>query len=83
MTTTGMPEGSVNFRDLGGLPLRDGGHTRHGVLYRSDALGTLSPAGLAALAASPIGVVVDFRTQTERGRTSCPARVRSGRSSCP
>jgi protein-tyrosine phosphatase len=66
MTTIGMPEGTVNFRDVGGMPLRGGGHTRHGVLYRSDALGTLTPAGLAALAASPIGIVVDFRTATER-----------------
>lgn len=66
MTTIGMPEGTVNFRDLGGLPLQGGGHTRHGVLYRSDALGTLTPAGLAALAASPIEVVVDFRTEVER-----------------
>lgn len=59
-------EGTHNFRDLGGLPLRDGGTVRSGVLFRSDGLQSLTPAGLEALAASPIGVVVDFRTPTER-----------------
>jgi len=59
-------EGLHNFRDTGGLPLTDGGVTRTGVLYRSDALGALTPAGLAALAESPIGVIVDFRTPDER-----------------
>ncbi len=59
-------EGTHNFRDLGGLPLADGGTLRHGVLYRSDGLQSLTATGLEALAASPIGVVVDFRTPTER-----------------
>jgi protein-tyrosine phosphatase len=60
-------EGTVNFRDLGGLPLVGGGTTRDAVVYRSDALGTLTETGLEELAASPIGVIVDFRTPTERG----------------
>lgn len=59
-------EGLHNFRDTGGLPLSDGGTTRTGVLYRSDAPAAVTPAGLTALAASPIGVVVDFRTPDER-----------------
>ncbi len=59
-------DGLVNFRDTGGTPIASGGHTRAGVLYRSDALANLSPAGREALEASPIGVVVDLRTPTER-----------------
>ncbi|MCT9820733.1 tyrosine-protein phosphatase [Microbacterium sp. W1N] len=59
-------EGTHNFRDTGGLPLVGGGVVRSGVLLRSDGLQSLTPAGLAALSASPIGVVVDFRTPTER-----------------
>lgn len=58
-------EGTFNFRDLGGLPTA-GGPTAYGVLYRSDALHALTPAGEAELAASDIGVIVDFRTPTER-----------------
>lgn len=59
-------DGLHNFRDTGGLPLTAGGSTRHGVLFRSDALNALTPAGLDGLAATPIGVVVDFRTPAER-----------------
>lgn len=58
--------GLRNFRDVGGLPLTTGGTTRHGVLFRSDALGALTPTGLDELAATAIGVVVDFRTPAER-----------------
>jgi protein-tyrosine phosphatase len=58
-------EGTVNFRDLGGLPTTDG-ETAYGVLYRSDALHALTPAGEAELAGSDVGVIVDFRTNTER-----------------
>lgn len=60
-------DGLQNFRDTGGTPLMDGGATRRGVLYRSEALSTVTPAGVAQLAASGIGVIVDFRTELERG----------------
>ncbi|WP_203580177.1 tyrosine-protein phosphatase [Microbacterium hibisci] len=59
-------DGLQNFRDTGGTPLTAGGQTRPGVLYRSEALSTLTPAGVAALAASGIGVIADFRTDFER-----------------
>lgn len=58
-------EGMFNYRDVGGMPAA-GGSIRHGVLCRSDALGGLTAKGLAALAASPVGTVVDFRTVAER-----------------
>lgn len=58
--------GTYNSRDTGGMPLRDGGQTRTGVLFRSDALVAITDSGLDALDASPIGTIVDFRTDTER-----------------
>ncbi|MGP6172503.1 tyrosine-protein phosphatase [Microbacterium sp. A204] len=59
-------EGCYNFRDTGGLPLRDGGMTRPGILYRSDALTNLTQTGLDELAHTAVGVIVDFRTPQER-----------------
>ncbi|NYE19149.1 tyrosine-protein phosphatase [Microbacterium immunditiarum] len=59
-------EGFVNFRDTGGIPLTAGEATRPGVLFRSDAPSALTAQGLSELAATPIGVVVDFRTELER-----------------
>lgn len=58
--------GTFNFRDTGGMPLAGGGATPFGVLYRSDALSDLTPAGLDVLAATDIGIVVDLRTALER-----------------
>lgn len=58
-------QGTLNFRDVGGAPLQGGGSIRHGVLYRADALATLTPEGLDALAASGIGTVFDLRTDSE------------------
>ena len=58
-------EGTVNFRDVGGLPLVGGGETASGVLYRSDAISSLTPHGLETLAGSGINVVVDYRTPAE------------------
>lgn len=59
-------EGLYNFRDTGGMPLTGGGTTRAGVLFRSDGLGALTDKGLDQLAATDIGVIVDYRTDTER-----------------
>lgn len=64
--TTASLDGSFNFRDTGETPLAGGGSTRSGVLYRSDALSGLTPTGLEQLAATEIGVIVDFRTPIER-----------------
>ncbi|GAA5206646.1 tyrosine-protein phosphatase [Microbacterium kyungheense] len=59
-------DGLQNFRDTGGTPLTSGGATRPGVLYRSEALSTLTPRGVEQLAATDIGVIADFRTDLER-----------------
>ena len=61
-------EGARNFRDLGGLATRDGGITRHGIVYRSDALSSLSPRDHSKLMALNLTTVVDFRTDDERER---------------
>lgn len=63
MTTV---DGVANFRDVGGLPLTSGGKTATGVLFRSAALGLITDTGLQELAATPIGVIVDLRTVSER-----------------
>ncbi len=59
-------EGTFNFRDTGGLPLAGGGTTANGVLYRSDAISSLTPKGLADLAGSGIRVIIDYRTAAEQ-----------------
>jgi len=64
-------DGAFNFRDLGGLPTIDGGRTRHGVLYRSDALQHLEPSAVARLHELGISSIVDLRSESEveqRGR---------------
>ncbi|KRA24852.1 hypothetical protein ASD65_10765 [Microbacterium sp. Root61] len=76
-TSTTTVEGLYNFRDTGGMPLVTGGESNAGVLFRSDALGGLTPAGLDALAATPLGVIVDFRTAEER--RSAPDRLPTSR----
>lgn len=65
-------DGTHNFRDTGGIPLASGGETRSGVLYRSDALGRLTEAGLSALADTAIGVIVDLRSESERSMSPDP-----------
>lgn len=79
MTDTSITaiDGIYNFRDTGGMPLSSGGESRSGVLYRSAALNALTPEGLTAFAATPIGVVVDFRTPEER--QSAPDRLPTSR----
>lgn len=58
--------GMYNFRDVGSLPVKGSRETRTGVLFRSEALSTLTAEGLADLAASPIGIIVDLRTSVEQ-----------------
>lgn len=70
-------DGLYNFRDTGGMPLQGGGATRPGVLYRSDALSGLTPEGEQALAATAVGVILDFRTEGER--TAAPDRIPASR----
>jgi hypothetical protein len=58
-------DGCFNVRDLGGLPLEDGGETRRGVLVRADSVRKLSDAGWRALEAHGIERIVDLRWPEE------------------
>jgi protein-tyrosine phosphatase len=60
-------DGCVNARDLGGLPTRDGGITRRGVLIRSETVDRLSPDGWGALRDHGVRTVIDLREDDERG----------------
>ncbi|TVR92220.1 MAG: tyrosine-protein phosphatase [Trueperaceae bacterium] len=70
--------GSVNCRDLGGLPVSAGGHTRFGVLLRSDALLTLTPADAERLRRLPLTTVIDLREEGERMRDRSALSGRGG-----
>lgn len=62
-------DGCVNVRDLGGLPLRDGGLTRFGSVYRADNVRHLSQAGWSALRAHGVRTIVDLRYAGEGADT--------------
>lgn len=65
-----MTAAPVNVRDVGGLPLADGGVTVTGVLTRGDALyaGDEPPGGMGW----PPALVVDLRSGAERRRSPFP-----------
>ena len=73
-------EGAANARDLGGLPLTDGGDTARGVLLRADNLQELTPGDVRRLV-DELGVrlVVDLRTGVEVELEGPGPLVRDGR----
>lgn len=58
--------GTLNFRDVGGYPTRDGNHLRWGRLYRSEALDAVDREGAEALEALGVRTVFDLRRPAER-----------------
>jgi protein-tyrosine phosphatase len=58
--------GALNFRDIGGLPAASGQRVRHGIVYRSGELNTLTEADLRVLAGWKIRYIFDARTDAER-----------------
>jgi protein tyrosine/serine phosphatase len=58
-------DGCVNVRDLGGLPLADGGTTAYRVVVRADSLPGLTDAGREALIDYGVSLVVDLRGEHE------------------
>jgi protein-tyrosine phosphatase len=58
-------DGCVNVRDLGGLPLADGGETAYRVVVRADWLPGLSVVGRRALVDYGVSLVVDLRPERE------------------
>ncbi|MGD3106713.1 tyrosine-protein phosphatase [Streptomyces sp. YGL11-2] len=67
-----------NARDLGGYRTADGHEIRHGVVYRADALNTLTPAEQQTLTADHITQDLDFRSPVEvaTAQDQIPAGVR-------
>ncbi len=57
--------GSNNFRDIGGIPTRDGRYVRWGQIYRSDRLSALTKSDLAYLESLDLQTVYDFRSESE------------------
>ena len=61
-------DGFYNTRDLGGLPTRSGGATRHGAFIRSAGLRFVTDAGWGAARDFGIRTIVDLRNDDEIGR---------------
>lgn len=70
MEMTSVLQGTHNARELAGLPVAGGGTLTAGLLFRSDALASLTDEGLQALADLRIGTVIDLRTDGERSRAA-------------
>ncbi len=68
--------GSNNFRDIGGIPTRDGRFVRWGQIYRSDRLSALTKEDQAYLASLGLKTVIDFRSAAEIAKD--PDRLPSG-----
>lgn len=61
-----LPQGLVNLRDVGGLPLVSGGFTNRGLLFRSESLQEASDADADLLIQQHrIGSVIDLRSASE------------------
>jgi hypothetical protein len=65
-------DGCVNVRDLGGLPLEDGGETRFGVVVRADSIAGLTARGWRALQDYGVRTVIDLRGDHELVGTADP-----------
>ena len=72
-------QGVDNVRDVGGLPLRDGGATRSGVLLRSGSLHHVTPEDVQHLVDEfGLTLVLDLRTPTEIDRDGPTAVAAAG-----
>jgi protein-tyrosine phosphatase len=72
-------EGIENVRDVGGLPFRDGGTTRLGVLLRSASLEYVTPADVAHLVdVFGLTLILDLRTPREITRDGPTALASAG-----
>jgi hypothetical protein len=60
-------DGCINVRDLGGLPITDGGTTQYRVLVRADSIRGLTDTGWNALLDYGVGSAIDLRGEHEWG----------------
>ena len=67
-------EGSINLRDFGGYPTRDGKIVKRGLLFRCGALSGIPQSAYSAFAELKIGVICDLRSQTEADEMPTPER---------
>lgn len=65
-------EGCFNARDLGGLPMADGGTTKHGAFLRGDTLCELTEDGRRSLLEDGVRTIVDLRSADELEREPNP-----------
>ncbi|MEK6342869.1 MAG: tyrosine-protein phosphatase [Curtobacterium sp.] len=65
-------DGLVNARDLGDLPLRDGGTTPRGRVFRSESVDRVTTDGWRTLHDAGIRTVVDLRAPSERAKDTGP-----------
>ncbi len=72
-------QGVRNFRDLGGIPARDGLSIRHGRLFRSGHLANATPADAAALASANLRVIFDLRNDADIDRDGSDVTVPGAR----
>lgn len=63
--------GASNFRDLGGYPAKDGRRVRWRQIFRSNHLGHLTEADIAALRPLRLKSAFDFRGTEERNAALC------------
>ena len=63
--------GASNFRDLGGYPAKDGRRVRWRQIFRSNHLGHLTEADIAALRPLGLKSAFDFRGTEERNLAMC------------
>lgn len=72
-------EGCVHFRDLGGHGAADGRRVRHGLVYRSGSLHTLTPTDVRYLQDElGIATVLDLRSHSELAATGPGPLVDAG-----
>ena len=64
-------EGAPNFRDLGGIPSRDGRAVRSGRIFRSENLSKLTDGDLEQLRKSDVQIICDLRNGTAESLRAC------------
>jgi len=64
-TFTPVLSGQHNFRDLGGIPAKDGRRIRPGLIYRSGDLHSITDEDIKTLTQLGLAMIIDFRSPRE------------------